>query len=199
VFRFLRVFCVKTIRRGLLRAIKTRNSGVDSRRQEGRYNTFVELAIRNSGPKELDALWHIDQECFAPGIAYSRRELAAYLGYRGAFTLVAYPAGGQPSQILGFLIAIHREHAPGHIITIDVTQQARRHGVGSRLLAAAEERLRKLKCRSVYLETAVDNTSALAFYKRHQYFLIKTVPRYYSNGVDALVLQKDLLSAAQAS
>jgi ribosomal protein S18 acetylase RimI-like enzyme len=45
----------------------------------------------------------------------------------------------------------------------------------------------------------VDNRDALAFYKRHGYYLIKTVPRYYSNGVDALVLEKDLLSAAQAS
>ena len=45
----------------------------------------------------------------------------------------------------------------------------------------------------------MDNLAALAFYKRHQYFVVKTVPRYYSNGVDALVLEKDLLSAAQAS
>jgi ribosomal protein S18 acetylase RimI-like enzyme len=80
-----------------------------------------------------------------------------------------------------------------------VLQEARRLGVGSQLLTAAEERLRKLKCNSVSLETAVDNQSALFFYKRHGYFTVKTIPRYYSNGVDALVLQKDLLSTAQAS
>ena len=49
-------------------------------------------------------------------------------------------------------------------------------------------------CQAVFLETAVDNASALAFYKRHQYFLVKTIPRYYSTGVDAFVLKKDLLS-----
>jgi len=43
------------------------------------------------------------------------------------------------------------------------------------------------------------NASAITFYKRHQYFTVKTIPHYYSNGVDALVLQKDLLSTAQAS
>jgi ribosomal protein S18 acetylase RimI-like enzyme len=42
------------------------------------------------------------------------------------------------------------------------------------------------------LETAVDNVPALSFYKRHGYDVIRTWPRYYSNGVDALLLEKDL-------
>jgi ribosomal protein S18 acetylase RimI-like enzyme len=42
------------------------------------------------------------------------------------------------------------------------------------------------------LETAVDNTSALAFYKRHQYCVLKIVPHYYATGVDAFVLEKGL-------
>ncbi len=42
------------------------------------------------------------------------------------------------------------------------------------------------------LETAVDNLAALAFYKRHGYSVVRTWPRYYSNGVDALVMKKEL-------
>jgi ribosomal protein S18 acetylase RimI-like enzyme len=38
----------------------------------------------------------------------------------------------------------------------------------------------------------VDNAVALAFYKRHQYSVVKTIPRYYSNGVDAFVLEKEI-------
>ncbi len=78
-------------------------------------------------------------------------------------------------------------------ITIDVVPSARRFGVGSKLLAAAEERLQSEGVAQVFLEAAVDNKTALAFYKRHDYFVVKTVPRYYSNGLDAFVLQKDLL------
>jgi ribosomal-protein-alanine N-acetyltransferase len=65
-------------------------------------------------------------------------------------------------------------------------------GVGSQLLQAAEDRLRAAGSKVVGLETAVDNLSALAFYKRHGYTVIETVPRYYSTGVDALRMKKDL-------
>ena len=87
----------------------------------------------------------------------------------------------------------------GHIITIDVRAAARRSHIGSALLAAAEERLRAAKCKAVRLETAVDNSSAISFYKRHRYDVIQVIPHYYSNGVDALLLEKDLLSSAPSS
>ena len=53
-------------------------------------------------------------------------------------------------------------------------------------------RLQASGASAVGLETAVDNVSALSFSKRHGYNVIKTWPRYYSNGVDALVLKKEL-------
>ena len=120
---------------------------------------------------------------------------------RGSFTLVATvdeigAATSTPSGhdvIAGFIVAEADNRASGHIVTIDVVKTARRSGAGSLLLQAAEDRLRAAGCRSVELETAVDNLPALSFYKRHAYNVIKTFPRYYSNGVDALVLQKDLV------
>ena len=156
----------------------------------------MDFILRDADSRDFETLWRIDQQCFVPGIAYSQRELAAYMSLRGSFTIVV---ADSESKIVGFLVATIRRNGIGHVITIDVLQEARRLGVGSQLLTAAEERLRKLKCHSVSLETAVDNQSALFFYKQHRYFTVKTIPRYYSNGVDALVLQKDLLSTAQAS
>jgi len=38
----------------------------------------------------------------------------------------------------------------------------------------------------------VDNAAALAFYHRHGYIQIATIPRYYGNGLDAYSLGKDL-------
>jgi ribosomal-protein-alanine N-acetyltransferase len=156
----------------------------------------VDFTLRDADSRDFETLWRIDQQCFVPGIAYSQRELATYMSLRGAFSIVITDS---ESKIVGFLVATIRRNGVGHVITIDVLQEVRRLGIGSKLLTAAEQRLRKLECHTVSLETAVDNQSALVFYKRHGYFAVKTIPRYYSNGVDALVLQKDLLSTAQAS
>jgi ribosomal-protein-alanine N-acetyltransferase len=166
----------------------------------------VQFTLRDFRREDFDILWAIDQKCFAPGISYTRPELAAYIRRRGSFTLVADVTPNHSSDviegssgILGFLVAEAGSRGSGHIITIDVVPAARRSGVGSKLLLAAEEHLRAARCHSVRLETAVDNQEALAFYKRHHYDVVKTVPRYYSNGVDAFVLQKKLLSQTKAS
>ena len=167
--------------------------------------------IRDFDPADFEALWRIDQNCFPPGISYSRAELKFYVRRHGSFTLVAVegaraataasdfgktkknsPLVSQANPVAGFIVA-EASRSSGHIITIDVIAAARRSGVGSLLLLAAEERLRAAQCYSIGLETAVDNVSALAFYKRHGYSVVKTFPRYYSNGVDALVLKKNLV------
>ena len=102
------------------------------------------------------------------------------------------PGEGSSLKLLGFIVAQVTRRSVGHILTIDVPSASRRFGVGSKLLATAEERLRASDCHSVELETAVDNAGALAFYKRHGYSVVKTIPRYYTNGVDAFVLEKEL-------
>ena len=167
----------------------------------------MRFTIRDSRPADFPTLWKIDQSCFPPGISYTPWELKTYMCRWGAFTLVAESDTEPDSEpgreetarteqvgvgILGFLVAERSRRGPGHIITIDVVSLARRQRVGSELLDAAEERLRTLGCSWVQLETAVDNGAALFFYKQHGYSVIKTVPRYYASGVDALVLEKKL-------
>jgi [ribosomal protein S18]-alanine N-acetyltransferase len=164
------------------------------------YNGQVEFTLRDYRPGDFEVLWNIDQQCFAPGIAYSKRELAIYIRRRGSFTLVAEIAetANHSSPIAGFIVA-EANRGMGHIISIDVLPDSRRLGLGSKLLLGAEDRLLSLSCRNVILETAVDNASALGFYKRHQYAVLRVSPRYYSNGVDALVLGKNLGAQHPAS
>lgn len=159
------------------------------------YNVAVDFFLRDFDKRDFETLWRIDQACFAPGISYSQPELAAYIRLLGSFTLVAENATAAEPRLLGFVVAKARRSRQGHIITIDVLPIARRLGLGSKLLSAAEDRLRTAQCTTVRLETAVNNASALAFYKHHGYFVTETIPRYYPDGLDAFVLEKNLLSA----
>ncbi len=189
-------------------------SGKSGQAQAPRLQLSVEFSLRDFRQPDFETLWRIDQQCFAPGISYSRVELAEYLRRPRAFAVVAEssPCGqpvapgtgladpspaAAPALMVGFIVAEAGSRSGGHIITIDVLPKARKTGVGSRLLRVAEDRLRASHCHFVILETAVDNRAALAFYKTHEYNVVKTIPRYYSDGVDALVLKKDLLSPSE--
>ncbi|MBI3475697.1 MAG: GNAT family N-acetyltransferase [Acidobacteria bacterium] len=156
--------------------------------------------IRPFQKTDFEALWQMDQICFDPLLAYSRPELAIYMRRPGAFTLVAESLDEGDSTkvaraILGFIVAEPRRRT-GHIITIDVLPTTRRSGIGSSLLQAAEDRLQAAGALVVELETAVNNAAAIQFYKRKEYFVEKTVPGYYSNHLDALVMRKDLVTVA---
>ncbi|HXF14499.1 MAG TPA: N-acetyltransferase [Terriglobales bacterium] len=175
----------------------------------------MRFTVRDYRPDDFNTIWAIDQACFDPAIAYSRYELQVYLRRPGAFALIAEldrqalqalkndsPARDDPStqsSVLAFLVAESNRRGMGHIVTIDVQLNARRHHIGSALLDAAEDRLRAAKCHAVRLETAVDNASGISFYKRHGYDVIKVIPHYYSNGLDALLLEKNLLSMQPSS
>ncbi|HEX8815586.1 MAG TPA: GNAT family N-acetyltransferase [Terriglobales bacterium] len=175
-----------------------------SRRGSGKstpsgYNNAVEFTLREAGPEDFEHLWAIDQKCFPAGIAYTRRELTIYMRRRGAFTILAEALwANEGAMIAGFVVAESNRRGAGHIITIDVLPEHQRAGLGSQLLRAAEDRLRQSGCLSIQLEAAVNNVAAIAFYKRHEYDVVGSIPRYYPGDLNAFVLQKGLLSKETA-
>lgn len=161
------------------------------------------MRVRAAAAEDFETLWQIDQNCFPPGIAYSREELQWYMQLPRAFALVSE----DKRKIAGFVLASianvnGKKRGPGgtlatiesvgHVITIDVLAKWRREGVGSKLLSQAESKLREEGCRTVLLETGVDNESAIRFYKKHGYSVMRTLPRYYLDSLDAFLMGKKL-------
>ena len=144
--------------------------------------------LRDYDSADFEQLWRLDQACFSPAIAYSRAELAHYLGSPNATCLLAVKG----KQTLGFIVGHHARQYLGHIVTLDVDASARRSGLGSVLITALEARLSGQGCRSVVLEVAVDNHAAIAFYKKHRYAVLKTLSRYYPAELDGLMMGKTL-------
>lgn len=149
--------------------------------------------LRDYRPQDFQRLLEIDKVCFVEGIAYSAKELRHFLNRPSAVRIVGEKAG----EIQGFVIADHfhprrSDQRMGRIITIDVLPEARRNGMGSDLLNAAEDRVRDAGATYLSLETAVDNLAALRFYKKHGFVGLRILPNYYLDSIDAMLMGKKL-------
>ena len=166
----------------------------------------MDFVIRPYRAADFDRLWQIDQECFPEGISYTQMELSGFITRRNAITIVAevatageHDCGTKATQqdlsagaIAGFAIA-QPFRKTGHIVTLDVLPGARRHGLGSMLVGACEDRVRQRGCTEIYLETSVDNVPALKLYHKMGYTILRTLPGYYhAHGLDAFLLGKGL-------
>ena len=145
------------------------------------------IKLRTFKPEDFDTLYEIDQACYEPAVAYSKRELRAYLRFTGSDCLVAEA----DTQIAGFCISARRDES-GYIVTIDVLPQFRRHRLGTKLLNEIERRLVANGVREITLETATDNDSAVAFWTKHGYRNRGVKKNYYPGGRDAFAMSKTL-------
>jgi ribosomal protein S18 acetylase RimI-like enzyme len=151
------------------------------------------VALRSYEPHDFAALHRLDQSCFPAGISYAKTTLRYFLTIATADCIVA--ADG--ARIAGFILT--EENPPlAHIITLDVAEAQRRHGVGSALLAESEKNLGLRGVRSVLLETAIDNEGAVAFWKRRGYRIEALLKRYYLGRLDAYEMRKILPGAGRS-
>jgi ribosomal-protein-alanine N-acetyltransferase len=141
--------------------------------------------LRSAGPADFETLYEIDQACYEPEIAYSRRELRRYLRFPGAECVVAET----DETISGFCISTLEDNL-GYIITMDVLGLFRRKGVGTALLGEVESRLAAKHVEAVFLETATDNQPGIAFWTRHGYGKQGVREGYYPGGRDAYTMAK---------
>jgi ribosomal-protein-alanine N-acetyltransferase len=149
----------------------------------------VKLSVRPCQPEDFEALYRIDRACYEPGVAYSRRMLREYMELPESHCLVALLG----AEIAGFVIALWQDWY-GHVITIDVIESARRHGVGSALMVAIEKQMADAGVRMVELETATNNHAGIAFWQRLGYRTVSVYPRYYQNRTDAYRMVKEIAS-----
>ena len=124
----------------------------------------------------------------------SRRELRWYLRLPGAEAILAEIDG----KIVAFILSAYWERV-GHIITIDVLPEYRRHHLGTTLVQEAESRLASSGVAKIELETAVNNESGIAFWKKHGYQARGTLLNYYPGGLNAHAMIKSLDTAARGA
>jgi ribosomal-protein-alanine acetyltransferase len=166
----------------IMSAGATRNRIGRMRRPNSMALPSAEIVIRPIGLDDAGALSALESRC----------EGAAKWGesaYRDISTNgITGWAATRGSVILGF-IAARSVADEMEILNLGVDPEARRQGIGARLVAQAVEAGREARVRRVYLEVRESNSGAQAFYTSLGFAERGRRKNYYSQPVeDALVL-----------
>jgi ribosomal-protein-alanine N-acetyltransferase len=146
------------------------------------------IRLREIAPDDLDALHALDQLCFDPDIAYSRREMERYLEMSGRLGAVAEEEG----RLAGYSLGARRRNGDALILTLDVHPDFRRRGVGRLLLDDLLARFRAAGAVRAVLQVAVENAPARAFYRKAGFRESGQLPDYYDEGRDAIEMTRSL-------
>ena len=149
----------------------------------------IREAVRTDFPRLLS----IDQDCFTQNIAYDAEELVYFMNRQHSRTLVAEVE----RQIVGFLLddieAPHSHRSVATLVTLDVLEFMRRSGIGTALLDHSERTLRRKGVSRYQLQVDIKNSTAIEFYRRAGFMVLKILEGYYGSGTDAFLMEKMLL------
>jgi ribosomal-protein-alanine N-acetyltransferase len=143
-------------------------------------------AIRPAERADLLAVYRIEQDAFAQPWPFGAFE--QYLGSE-AFLVAAGEA------VVGYAVAdtVPNLGRPlGHLKDLAVHGDRRGEGIGQRLLARVTAVLESEGARSVKLEVREGNQAARSLYREAGFVHRRTVPGYYGDGEDALVLVREV-------
>ncbi|MFN8595504.1 MAG: GNAT family N-acetyltransferase [Anaerolineae bacterium] len=143
--------------------------------------------------RDTRALVKLDRRCFKPIDAFGWYEFFGLSVWPGVIALKAMNG----DRIVGFIAGDPRR-SEGHtiIVTIGVDPDWQGRGLGERLMRAVEARsvLPRLQ-----LMVRVSNRPALGLYRKLGYQIVDTWRRYYGDGEDAYLMEKDISPLPQSS
>lgn len=158
----------------------------------GRKSAADPPLIRLARRADLDALVSLENASFAHD-RLSRRSLARLVGVRSAVVLVA-EAG---MRLVGAAVVLLRSYSRrARLYSLAVAAAFAGRGLGSSLLAAAEEAAAARGAGWLTLEVREDNAPARRLYARRGYAETGRSEAYYSDGAAALHFSKRLSGAA---
>lgn len=148
-----------------------------------------DLQLRQATSNDLTALLQLEHQCFTED-RLSRRSFRRFLDMPRDRLVVA-DAGG---ELLGYcLVLMSAATRMARIYSIAVLPSERGHGLGEKLLKAAEHEAADAGRILMRLEVREDNIGAIALYKRLGYRQFGTYRDYYEDHGTALRFERRIL------
>ena len=142
-------------------------------------------SVEDSNWRDIHSLRHLEKVCFTDD-AWPLSDLMGVLLFPGVVRLKAVAEG----ELIGFIAGDPRNSLKiGWILTLGVLPEWRRMGIAQALLSECESRLKMDK---IKLTVRRGNDSAIRLYEKLGYRQVNIWRKYYRNGEDGLVLEKEM-------
>ncbi|RDD53644.1 MAG: ribosomal-protein-alanine N-acetyltransferase [Candidatus Korarchaeota archaeon NZ13-K] len=148
--------------------------------------------IRPFKPEDLEDVERINR-IFLPENYPSYFFLENYRRFPNSF----FVAETEDGRIVGYVMCRVEPHYAkgatlilGHVLSIAVSKEHRRRGIGEALMLRAEEGLMTYGSEAIYLEVRVSNDPAIRLYEKLGYKKLGIIPFYYADGEDAFLMYK---------
>jgi ribosomal-protein-alanine N-acetyltransferase len=152
-----------------------------------------EIFFRDYRATDLEAMFHLDEACFAEEFRFDRESMREFAEEQNAIVRVAEKVSG---EIAGFVI-VHVERVKtgwrAYVVTLDVAAECRQKGLATRLMREVEACAMAAGVGWMQLHVFTGNAGAIRFYERIGYQRISMQKDFYGEaGLDAFVYGKEL-------
>ena len=150
---------------------------------------YTGVRVRRGENTDLDELLKLEERTFDSD-RLSRAQYRRHLDSDSAQVLVASAAH---NHFLGAAVLLFRKRTTtARVYSLATQPQARRQGVATALLQAAEHAARRRGCRALRLEVQIGNARAIKLYEQLGYVRVSFHAHYYQDGMDAWRYEKSL-------
>ncbi len=143
------------------------------------------VLITSLEPEHVHEVYAISQEAFP--LPWSKEELIREIVNPRAINLVAL----KDKAVVGYLQCWYTAY-DGDLLNIAVKPGLKRQHIGESLLLQLLDQLTEKGVENLFLEVRVSNTAAQCFYKKLGFITLTKRERYYINGEDAYIMNKQL-------
>ena len=95
-------------------------------------------------------------------------------------------------RVVGYAVAAVEAHDVGHVISVAVSSEMRRRGVGKALMRRLIQELKEIGVSVIRLEVEKDSIAAQKMYKGLGFEVTGVIKDYYESGGDAYVMTLSL-------
>ena len=142
--------------------------------------------VRVFTPSDLEAVTRIEEASFPVDAFFDSKFRRLHAAYPHEF-LVAEVSGDIKGYIAGSVAG-----DCGEIESVAVDRGSRGRGIGSMLTRHLLDRFQQIGLRRCALQVRTMNADAIDIYERLGFRIVRTLARYYADGGNAFLMEKDL-------